>query len=85
MGREIIEWMKTQVFAVVTYYDCWIKPMESLNAGTVCACRPPGNGPELMRWDASLNKDVDDCAAGRHVAFCLINGIDRHWLRQTVH
>jgi hypothetical protein len=30
-------------------------------------CRAPSrNSPELMPWDTSLNKDIDDCAA-RHV------------------
>ena len=54
--------MKTQVFDGVTYYDRWIKPMEGLNSGTVYAGRPPGNGPELMPWDASLNQDVAFCS-----------------------
>ena len=53
----------------MTYYDRWIKPMEGLNAGTVHAGRPPGNEPELMPWDASLNQGVG-CAVGRHAAFC---------------
>jgi len=54
--------MKTQVFDGVTYYDRWIKPMEGLNSGAVYAGRPPGNGPELMPWDASLNQDVAFCS-----------------------
>ena len=61
--------MKKQVFDGVTYYGRWIKPMEGLNAGMVYAGWPPGNGPELMPWGASLNQDVN-CAGGRHVAFC---------------
>ena len=66
----MVEWMKTQVLDGVTYYDRWIKPMEGLNTGTVYAGRPPGNGPELMPWDASLNQDVD-CAAGRQASVCV--------------
>jgi hypothetical protein len=50
-----------------TFLDCWVLPKQGLNAGTVYANRPPGNCPELMCWDASLNKDVDDAVA-RHVA-----------------
>ena len=71
----------------VTYYDRWIKPMEGLNAGTVYAGRPPGNGPELMPWGASLNQDVD-YAASRHVAFCSMMestdaGYDKRFTRYT--
>ena len=50
-----------------SYYSLWIKPEAGLSAGTAYAGRPPGNSPELMPWDTSLNKDVDDCVA-RHVA-----------------
>jgi len=46
---------------VACHYDRWIKPMEGLNAGTFYTGRPPGNGPEFMPLDASLNQDVD-CA-----------------------
>ena len=84
---DTIVWMKTQDFDGVTYYDRWIKPMEGLYSGTVYAGRPPGNGPELTPWDASLNQDVD-CAVGHHVAFCSMlqlgdPGYDTRFTRHT--
>jgi len=42
------------------YYRFWLLPKGGLNDGTRYACRPVGNSPEMMPWDASLNKDVDD-------------------------
>ena len=45
--------------------------MEGLSSGTVYEGRPPGNGPQLMPWDASLNQDVN-CAIGRRVPFCSV-------------
>lgn len=68
-SQETLDWMKTQTYCGRTYFELWIKPMAGLNAGTVYAHRPTGNGPELMPWDTSLNKDVDD-DVGRHVAYC---------------
>ncbi len=62
-------WLKTQFIGTRSYFDIWIKPEAGLNAGTIFADRPPGNSPELMPLDSSLNKDVDDCVA-RHVSFC---------------
>jgi len=87
MGRRMAEWMKTQVIGGVTYYDRWIKPIEGLKAGTVYAGRPPGNGPELMPWGASLNRDAD-CAVGPNVAFCSMmestdTGYDKRFTRYT--
>ena len=54
-AHETIEWMKTQMFDGVSYYDRWIKPMDGLSSGTVYGGRPPGNGPELVPRGASLN------------------------------
>lgn len=48
-------WMKDKGF-----YDHWVLPKLGLNEGTVFANRPVGNSPEMMPWDCSLNKDVDD-------------------------
>ena len=62
-------WLKTQFIGSRSYFQIWIKPEAGLNAGTIFADRPPGNSPELMPLDSSLNKDVDDCVA-RHIAFC---------------
>lgn len=50
-----ITWMKQ-----VGYFKHWILPEQGLNAETRFAGRPVGNSPELMCWDSSLNKDVDD-------------------------
>lgn len=68
-SQETLDWMKSQTYCGRTYFDLWVKPLAGLNAGTVYAHRPPGNGPELMPWDTSLNKDVDD-EVGRHVGIC---------------
>jgi len=61
-------WLKTQYIGVRSYFDIWIKPEAGLNAGTIFADRPPGNSPELMPMDSSLNKDVNDCVA-RHQSY----------------
>ncbi|KAG9416880.1 hypothetical protein AC1031_001272 [Aphanomyces cochlioides] len=53
--KSTIEWMKSQ-----NYYARWLLPECELNKGTVYEGRPIGNSPELMPWDCSLNKDVDD-------------------------
>ena len=67
-ATSTIEWMKeTYDNDGKSYYDRWIHPMGGLNSGTDYDGRPVGNSPEMMPWDASLNKDVDDCVA-RHVA-----------------
>jgi hypothetical protein len=85
-AADTIEWMKTQHHDGMSYYDRWIKPVEGLNEGTVNAGRL-GNGPELMSWDASLNKDVDDSVAA-HVAWCSMmaegdTGYDKRFTRYT--
>ena len=49
-----------------TYYEMWIIPVQGLNSGTVYANRPPGNSPELMPLDSSLNQDVHN-AVNQHV------------------
>jgi len=64
-----VEWMKTEMWGELSFFDRWIKPEQGLSSGTIFAGRPPGNSPELMPLDASLNKDVDDCV-GRQVAAC---------------
>jgi hypothetical protein len=61
-NKETIEWMDQK-----GYLKHWILPMEGLNDGTPFAGRPVGNSPEIMAWDCSLNKDVDD-AFIRHKA-----------------
>ncbi|RHY93726.1 hypothetical protein DYB35_010310 [Aphanomyces astaci] len=54
--KSTIQWMKEK-----NYHRRWILPELGLNDGTRFAGRPVGNSPELMPWDCSLNKDVDDC------------------------
>ena len=65
MAKSTIDWMKMQMqmHDGKSYYDRWIHPMGGLNAGTTYEGRPVGNSPEMMPWDASLNKDVDDRVA----------------------
>jgi hypothetical protein len=62
-------WMKIQFIGARSYFEIWIKPEGGLNAGTIFADRPPGNSPELMPMDSSLNKDCNDCVA-RHISYC---------------
>ncbi|KAF0703228.1 hypothetical protein AaE_015483, partial [Aphanomyces astaci] len=54
--KSTVTWMKQR-----GYYRRWLLPELGLNQGTAFASRPVGNSPEFMPWDASLNKDVDDC------------------------
>ena len=42
------------------YYKDWVLLKQGLNNGTVLKGCPVGNNPEMMPWDCSLNKDVDD-------------------------
>ena len=66
---ETVQWMKDNRHTDGrTYYEMWLKPLHGLNAGTDYADRPPGNSPELMPLDASLNNDVHTCV-DMHVAF----------------
>ena len=59
---ETVQWMKDNRHTDGrTYYELWLKPLHGLNAGTDYADRPPGNSPELMPLDASLNNDVHTC------------------------
>ena len=51
-----------------TYFEMWVKPMNGLNAGTRYERHPPGNSPELMPLDASLNNDIHE-AVDLHVSF----------------
>lgn len=61
-NKETIKWMQnTKGPGNVLLYDRWLLPLEELNAGTNFDGRPVGNNPHAMPWDASLNKDVDDC------------------------
>jgi hypothetical protein len=65
---DTIAWIKDTLHTDGrSYYSLWIKPEAGLSAGAIISGRPPGNSSELMPWDTSLNKDVDDCDA-RHVA-----------------
>ncbi|KAF0705722.1 hypothetical protein AaE_014393 [Aphanomyces astaci] len=50
------------------YLRRWILPEQNLNVGTAFAGRPVGNSPELMCWDCSLIKDVDN-SFQRHKAW----------------
>ena len=56
-----IAWMKEK-----GYYDRWLLPKLDLLAGTIYRFSLPGDSPELMPLDNSLNKDVDDSAL-RHI------------------
>ena len=62
-----------------SYYDLWLKPE---HLGTYY----PGNSPEMMNWDSSLNKDVDD-VVGRHVSYCrhLVEGYEVYETRFSRH
>jgi hypothetical protein len=50
-----VNWMKEK-----GYYKYWILPETGLNANTKYSSRPVGDSPELMPWDCSLIKDLDD-------------------------
>ena len=62
-----------------SYYDLWLKPE---HLGTYY----PGNSPEMMNWDSSLNKDVGD-VVGRHVSYCrhLVEGYEGYETRFSRH
>lgn len=61
--EETKSWMRAKGF--LSY---WVLPELGLNNGTTYAGRPVGNSPEMMPWDCSLNKDVDDVFL-QHVAW----------------
>ena len=61
--KATVAWMKE-----IGVYHRWLTPSMGLNDGTVYANRPPGNSPEMMPLDCSLNKDIDDVVA-RHIAY----------------
>ncbi|ETV65465.1 hypothetical protein H257_17802 [Aphanomyces astaci] len=63
--RSTLEWMKSK-----DYLRRWVLPEQNLNAGTAFSGRPVGNSPELMCWDCSLIKDVDN-AFIRHKAWTM--------------
>ncbi len=69
-----VDWMRANGFLAKM-----VRPDAGLNAGTVYAARPVGNSPELMCWDCSLNKDVND-ALKRHVAYTTV--LDKHDARK---
>ena len=48
------------------YYDQWFLPKLNLLAGKIYKFSLPGDSPELIPLDTSLNKDVDDSAL-RHI------------------
>ena len=39
------------------YLKHWILPKLGVNKKTIYAERPPGNSPEMMPWECSLNND----------------------------
>jgi hypothetical protein len=51
------------------YLKHWVLPELGLNKKTIYAERPPGNSPEMMPWDCSLNNDLVE-AVMRHVSVC---------------
>jgi hypothetical protein len=86
-AHDTVAWMKLTFHTDGrSYYDLWLKPE---HLGTYY----PGNSPEMMNWDSSLNKDVDD-VVGRHVSYCrhLVEGdegyetrFSRHTLQEEAH
>jgi len=52
-----VEWMKEQEDNL---YERWLTPMHFGKEFGRFANRPPGNSPEMMPWDNSLNKDLKD-------------------------
>jgi hypothetical protein len=60
-AKDTISWMKTK-----GYYDRWIHPQLDVNAEfTRYRDNPPGNSPEMMPMDVSLNKDIHE-SVSRH-------------------
>jgi len=66
---DAIDWMKENYHTDGRLYiKMWVRPEQGLNAGTRYERHPPGNSPELMPLDASLNNDIHQ-AVDLHVAF----------------
>ena len=61
-AKDTIAWMKEK-----DYLKHWLLPKLGLLAGTAYEHKLPGDSPELMPMDSTLNKDIDD-SAKRHVA-----------------
>jgi hypothetical protein len=64
------KWMKEQ-----GYYDAWILPLNGLNAGTIYRDRPPGDSPECMPTDNSLNEEAH-AGVRAHVARTILLMLD---------
>jgi hypothetical protein len=63
-AKDTMDWMREK-----DYLKRWILPMHKLNDDyQYHKGKPLGNSPELMPWDNSLNKDVQD-AVLRHVLY----------------
>jgi hypothetical protein len=60
-------------------YDRWIKPELGLNNHTLTfGGRPPGNSPELMPLDTSLNQDIHESMKKHNllsIAICTHHGV----------
>ena len=66
-AQDTVAWMKENRHTDGrTYYEMWIIPVQGLKSGTVYANRLPGNSPELMPLDSSLNQDIHN-AVNQHV------------------
>ena len=61
-SAETISWMRSK-----DYLKYWILPQHDLLINTWYHNKLPGNSPELMPMDSTLNKDIDD-SGKRHVA-----------------
>ena len=61
-SADTIVWMRRE-----GYLKHWILPQHGLLDGTRYENKLPGDSPELMPMDSTLNKDIDDCGK-RHVA-----------------
>jgi len=64
-SASTIEWMKE-----MGYYERWFLPKLNILHGTIYHSSIPGDSPELMPLDNSLNNDYDQSAL-RHVAVTL--------------
>ena len=61
-SKACIEWMKeTKTPCGRTYFSMWLLPVKEILDQFPSYRGPPGNSPEFMPWDSSLNKDVIDC------------------------
>ena len=61
-SAETVAWMRSK-----DYLKYWILPQHDLLINTRYHNKLPGDSPELMPMDSTLNKDIDD-SAKRHVA-----------------